>query len=43
MCREVESQLEAYELWYLLTVLKNNSMNLLLDTRYSVTVVVIVM
>jgi hypothetical protein len=31
---EVESQLETLELWYLLTVSKNDLMNLLLDTRY---------
>jgi hypothetical protein len=29
---------EAYEILHLLTILKNISMNVLLDTRYSVTV-----
>jgi hypothetical protein len=34
---EVESQFEAFEILHLLTMLKNISMNMLLDTRYSVT------
>jgi hypothetical protein len=34
---------EAYEIWYLLTVLKNDTMNLLWDTRYPVTFVAMVM
>jgi hypothetical protein len=39
----LKANFEAYEIWYLLTVLKNDSMNLLLDTRYPVTVAAIVM
>jgi hypothetical protein len=34
---EGESQLEAYEILHLLTMLKNILLNMLLDTRYSVT------
>jgi hypothetical protein len=40
--REVEVQLEAYEILYLLTVLKKESMNLILVTRYLVTVAAII-
>jgi hypothetical protein len=39
----LKANFEAYEILYLLTVLKNDSMNLLLDTRYPVTVAAIVM
>jgi hypothetical protein len=40
--REIEGQLEAYEILYLLTVLKKESMNLILVTRYLVTVAAII-
>jgi hypothetical protein len=39
----LKANFEAYEILYLLTVLKNDSMNMLLDTRHSVTVAAIVM
>jgi hypothetical protein len=39
----LKANFEAYEMWYLLIVLKNGSMNLILDTRYPVTVAAIVM
>jgi hypothetical protein len=38
-----KANFEAYEMLYLLTMLKNDSMNLLLDTRYPLTIVAIVM
>jgi hypothetical protein len=38
-----KANFEAYGLWYLLIVLKNNSMNLVLVTRYLVTVATIVL
>jgi hypothetical protein len=39
----LNANLEAYEMLHLLTVLKNDSMNLLLDTRYPVAVAAVVM
>jgi hypothetical protein len=39
----LKANFEAYEMWYLLTVLKNGLINLILVTRYPVTVAAIVM
>jgi hypothetical protein len=40
--RKVGSQLETLELSYLLTVLKNDSMNLILTARYLATIAAII-
>jgi hypothetical protein len=39
----LKANFEVYEILYLLTVLKNDAMNLLWDTRYPVTFVAMVM